>query len=997
VSPEPPSQYEQLTPEEAAQIDAVCLRFERAWKEARAGGPVPCLASFLDQSHGSAREVLNWELSALDQACRERYGFAVGAEASADAPTRPAGRYADAVAGPLAGWPRLPGLELVAVLGSGGMGVVFKARQARLDRDVAVKFLRDAHRADSGQRERFLQEARAVARLRHPHLVQVYEFGEVPAAGGVTSQPYLVLEYVPGGSLSNLLRGSPQPPREAARLVETVADAIHYAHQQGVIHRDLKPANVLLLKQKTTEHTEDTEKDNNGSSSVFSVSSVVDFIPKVTDFGLAKFLAGSDLTRSGELLGTPSYMAPEQAAGKSGAITAAVDVYGLGTILYETLTGRPPFMAATVDATLALVRQEEPVPPRRLQPTVPRDLETICLKCLRKEPGRRYASAGELADDLRRFRAGEPIQARPVGLAERFLVWCRRKPGVAGLLAALVLVLLAGSCGVLWQWQVARDNAAEAERNAADYRRERDTALHETERANHHLEIVRERVDQLYRLGSDLLRRPGLHRTGQDVLEEALAFYKELLPEEGNNPKVRGKAAELFGNVAWIHQNLGQAAKAAEAWDHQARLLTSMLEEEPASKDKRLLLADVHRWRGNMRRDLGKAREARQAYDQAAELHEGLEREFPGEAKYKVALANTLFNMSWLLSRRDQTEELETLYRRILELERAAVHAEPHNPQFNTELALALQGQGLFFLETRRASQAEDAFREALAIDQKVRARGHLKGLIERYTAPIFVNLGRVLAATGRAQEAEQAYQEAVKLLEPLVREFPEAAPNRAELAQTLAWLSNFLQDAGRRQEAVEIRRRVIDHYETLKAKFPEIPQYQRELVVSYLKLLRLLWDLGRQSEAAEPCRKLLDLDTEDAWVNNELAWFLATSPEPRWRDAARAVRLAQKAVNAERKSGEYRNTLGVAHYRNGDHKAAVAELETAMSLRAGGGDSYDWFFLAMAHWQLGDRDQARMWFDRAVEWMDRNRPHDDQLRRFRAEAQAMLADPGKR
>ena len=354
-----------------------------------------------------------------------------------------------------------------------------------------------------------------------------------------------------------------------------------------------------------------------------------DLCAKVTDFGLAKFLAGGDLTHSGDVLGTPSYMAPEQAAGKSAPITAAVDVYGLGAILYEALTGRPPFAAATVDATLGLVRQDEPVPPRRLQPTVPRDLETICLKCLRKEAGRRYATAQDLADDLRRFQAGEPVRARPVGTAERVIVWCRRKPGFAGLLAALVLVFLAGSSGVLWQWQRAARNAAEAQQNAAAFRRERDTARQEKARAEHHLRIVRDRVDRLNRLGSDLLRRPGQYRTGQAVLEEALAFYQELLPDEGNDPRVRREAAQLFGQVAEIHHTLDQAAKAAEAWGRQASLLTSLLEEEPASKALRMELADSHRWRGNALRDLGKAREAREAYDQAARLQEALAARVP--------------------------------------------------------------------------------------------------------------------------------------------------------------------------------------------------------------------------------------------------------------------------------------------------------------------------------------------------------------------------------
>src|SRR5262249_53007648 len=206
------------------------------------------------------------------------------------------------------------------------------------------------------QRERFLREARAVARLRHPNLVQLYEFGEVPAAGGRTSQPYLVLEYVSGGSLADHMRGLPQPPAEAARLVETVADAIHYAHQQGVTHRDLKAANILLQRAEVKGNEQTKVLGDPRPSPPPPLTA--DLCVKVTDFGLAKFLAGGDLTHSGYLLGTPSYIAPEQLS-KSVRLTAAVDVYGLGTILYEALTGRPPFAAATVEETLCQVLREE--------------------------------------------------------------------------------------------------------------------------------------------------------------------------------------------------------------------------------------------------------------------------------------------------------------------------------------------------------------------------------------------------------------------------------------------------------------------------------------------------------------------------------------------------------------------------------------------------------------------------------------------------------------
>jgi tetratricopeptide (TPR) repeat protein len=361
-----------------------------------------------------------------------------------------------------------------------------------------------------------------------------------------------------------------------------------------------------------------------------------------------------------------------------------------------------------------------------------------------------------------------------------------------------------------------------------------------------------------------------------------------------------------------------------------------------------------------------------------------------------VALANTLLNTATLFSRPDQPDELEPLYRRVLELDRAAVRAAPDDPVCNAEMALGLEDQGLFFLETGRGPQAEAAIREALAIRRKVLAGGQLKGSIERYVARGCANLGRVLIATGQAPEAEPYYREAVTLLDRLLKELPESALRRAELARALAGQADLFKALGRRPEAEAIWRRVIRHYEALKADFPEDPQHRRELVASYLELVSLLWDLGRQAEAAEPYRKALKVDPEDHGVNNELAWFLATSPEPRLWDPALAVRLAQKAVAALPKSPDYRNTLGVAHYRNGDDRAAVAGLEAAMSLRAGG-NSFDWFFLATAHWRLGDRDQARPWFNRAVQWMDRHQPYDGELRRFRAEAEALLAEAGER
>jgi serine/threonine-protein kinase len=319
------------------------------------------------------------------------------------------------------GLPRIPGYEVEAVLGHGGMGVVYRARHLRLNRTVALKMALAGAYAGPRERARFQREAEAMAGLRHPNVVQVYDVGE---ADGL---PYFTMEYVEGGSLAQKIAGTPQPARQAAALVATLAGAMQVAHQGGIVHRDLKPANVLLA---------------------------ADGAPKITDFGLARLLdSGEGLTQSGVPMGTPSYMAPEQARGQARAMGPAVDVYALGAILYELLTGRPPFRGETATETLQQVISQEPEPPSRVNAKTPRDLETICLKCLEKEPAARYSTAAELAADLERFLKHEPIRARPPGRLERGLRWVRRQPGLAGLLAAVVLLAAAGTGGAWWLYQ----------------------------------------------------------------------------------------------------------------------------------------------------------------------------------------------------------------------------------------------------------------------------------------------------------------------------------------------------------------------------------------------------------------------------------------------------------------------------------------------------------------------------------------------------------------
>jgi WD40 repeat protein len=353
--------------------------------------------------------------------------------------------------------PAVPGYELLGTLGRGGMGVVYRARHLRLNRVVALKMILAGRQAGEGERARFLREAEAAARLEHPNIVPIHEVGEHDGL------PFFSMEYCPGGSLAQKLAGTPLPPRQAAALVETLARAMHAAHEAGVVHRDLKPANVLLTADGT---------------------------PKVTDFGLAKRLGeGQGQTVSGAVVGTPSYMAPEQAAGKSKEVGPAADTYALGAVLYECLTGRAPFKAASPLDTILQVGIEDPVPPRRLQSKTPRDLETVCLRCLEKQPGRRYATALELAEDLRRFRAGEPVRARPVGAAEHAWKWARRRPALAaayGLLIAAVVLGLGGG-GATWLWrraEQARGDAEAAQARAETARESAEAAQQELKSTN---------------------------------------------------------------------------------------------------------------------------------------------------------------------------------------------------------------------------------------------------------------------------------------------------------------------------------------------------------------------------------------------------------------------------------------------------------------------------------------------------------------------------------
>jgi serine/threonine protein kinase/WD40 repeat protein len=361
-------------------------------------------------------------------------------------------------------WPQIPGFQILEELGRGGMGIVYLARHQALDRLVALKMILAGEQASPEQLVRFRLEGEMIARLRHPNIVQIHELGTVGR------RPYCVLEYVEEGSLERRLAGRPWPARRAAELVETLAHAAHYAHQQGVIHRDLKPGNVLLAPDPASVIRAPQTRTRNQPE-------LPRWVAKITDFGLARPLgSGWKLTQTGAILGTPSYMAPEQVRGRVSEIGPLTDVYALGAILYEVVGGRPPFQAPTTLEVMNQVAELEPVPLSRLLPGVPRDLEVICLKCLEKDPARRYPSAWALADDLRRFLDGRPIQARRVATFERAWRWSNRRPAVAGLLAGVVLALVGGTAVSSYFAMKANRRARDAELAGQEKQRALDIA-----------------------------------------------------------------------------------------------------------------------------------------------------------------------------------------------------------------------------------------------------------------------------------------------------------------------------------------------------------------------------------------------------------------------------------------------------------------------------------------------------------------------------------------
>ncbi len=668
-------------------------------------------------------------------------------QAAGSAPAKPGPRF-------------LPGYEILREIGAGGMGVVYLARQAALGRVVALKQIRAGARADPETLARFRREAEAVARLDHPNIVRVYEAGEQDG------QPYLAMEYVDGGTLAQVLAGTPLAPPVAAELLETLARAVEHSHQRGIVHRDLKPGNILL--QMTKDQCPMTKEEMPSSPLVIGHWSLV--IPKITDFGLARCLGGAGhQTQTGVLLGTPAYMAPEQAGGKIREVGPAADVYALGAILYETLTGRPPFQGATPLETMEQVVTQDPVPPSRLQPRIPRDLETICLKCLEKHPSQRYASAAALAEDLGRFRVGEPIRARPASWHERAWKWARRRPTAAALLAVSALALLAG-VGGLWLHTVRLDAAfqevAASEARAVEQRRRAEENYQQARQA------IRRLLDHL-----NAFHLPDVPRVAQfrrQLQGDVLGYYGAIARlEEDPDPAVRFDVAQAYLEMMKVQTGQGQLEEAWASGERARHLLEDLTAHDPGRGEYRRILAECCQGLSLVHGGLGRAQTGAELLQQAFRLRQTLAAERPDDLDVQLDLARSYLNLGVGQYEEKQWEEAEKCWRQALALRQRAARERPDNPLYQREVAVCFLNLGLVCAETNRRQEEGECYRQADTLLTAALAREPGNGDFRYAQGALLRVWGAYLITTNRPAESLDLYARALPPLEGLLREDP--------------------------------------------------------------------------------------------------------------------------------------------------------------------------------------------------------------------------------
>jgi serine/threonine protein kinase/Flp pilus assembly protein TadD len=991
--------------------------------------------------------------------------------------------------------------RVVRLIGRGGMGVVYEAEQLSLNRRVALKVLPHTAALDPVQLQRFKNEAQAAAHLHHQNIVPVHAVG---CEAGVY---YYAMQFIEGQTLAGIIhelrqlnsrtpagpptalaptlltqeffsRETPLPPsgltrdeseasrvktdrerpidsqtahvphaegaaseqasaassppragesstdttsffRTVAQLGAQAAEALEHAHNVGVVHRDIKPANLLV--------------DVRGNL-------------WITDFGLAHVQGDTQLTMTGDVVGTLRYMSPEQALAKRGLLDERTDIYSLGATLYELLTLEPAFDGSDRQELLHQIAFEEPKPPRRLNRAVPVDLETILLKALAKEPSGRYATAQEMADDLRRFLSDEPVLARRPTFLQRTAKWCRRHRAVvatAVLVGILVgIVGLMGATAVFWYGQ----GQTEVQRRIALDK----------------LELAERAVDDMYVKAQPLFERePATDGIQKKLLENALHFYERFALEPGEEQKMRFKRARAQHRIGEIQLMRGRTAETEQdvrQWNEEAERaarraaeqLGRLVSEFPDQLVYQREFAQCHVTRALALQSINSAH-CEQAFRVAIESFEQVVARCPELGQYQFELAKSCYQLSTVLMAANppRTEQANAAFSRARDLLVTLGRQDPKNFDYPNYLAAVYSLRGDFFYQSGRPKEAEESLRTAEEILDRLAANFHVLPDLRHGQSETYTKLGALLEEKGRSSEAESLFRKAAGVCQELVVSHPRVARYHASLGNALDGVARQVSARGDFKGARELQEQAVHHGDAARQASPGNFQYRLWLQDLYRHLAWTLLDLGDYRAAAQAgigasdilpgcprgasiaaliyarCVDQVQLDAKlppadakslkqqytqrarllferiiangrgNSALENDVAWLLATFPDEQVRDPNRAAKLAEQVVMRDHNShpqlkGLFWNTLGVARYRKGDWRGAIDALEKAAKFNKGNEQPVDGLFLAMAYWQLGEHRKATTWYETAVRLLQKRRPTEEE-RRFRAEAAALV------
>jgi serine/threonine protein kinase/tetratricopeptide (TPR) repeat protein len=842
--------------------------------------------------------------------------------------------------------------RLAREVGRGGMGVVYEAEQLSLRRRVALKMLPLAAALEPRQLQRFKNEAVAAASLHHEHIIPVY------AVGCERSVHFYAMQFIDGSTVAQVIQAlqpeddrpaadpaatvayrpagvAATPPaavlstersgprgrayyRRVAELTAQAAEALEHAHGLGIVHRDVKPGNLLV--------------DQAGKL-------------WVGDFGLARLGAEAGLTLSGDLLGTLRYMAPEQALARHGLVDHRADVYGLGATLYELLTLRPAVTATERAEVLRQVAFEEPTAPRKLDRAIPVELETVALKCLAKNPAERYATAGELAEDLRRWLADQPIRAKRPSPVQRARRWARRHRALAGGGAAALLVGLCAALAVLGLKNreltaaTARERQARTEAEAAQQAAEQRFAL-----AQGAVDQYLNRVTE----DPDLKDKHGLHALRKRLLETAVPFYQQLAQQKPGDAKqeaARGLAYSRLAKVQWL---LGETEAALAAYTQMQAVFARLAADFPAVPEYRSELARSHYNLSALLNDLRKWPEAERECRQSQALLTQLTADFPTVPAYRRLLASSHNGLGVLLDDLGRRPEAEAEYRRALALQEQLASDFPTLPDYRRDLSVSHNNLGAVQHELGKWPEAEAHYRQALALQEQLAADLPTVPEYRQELARSHYNLGILLKGLGKGPEAEAEYRRALALGEQLTADCPTVPQYRKELADTHHSLGILLAEWGKRPKAETEYRQAIALGERLVADFPQVPPYAVALGGTYCNVGNLLLDEGQPAQALEWYAKAIRVLQQalDRTPGVQARQFLRNSYLNRARALARLGRHAEGVPDWDRAialdEGPMRPTLrlwrATALAYAGEDSKATSEVPEV--LRAGTPDA---------------------------------------------------------